>query len=98
MLDREDPVTEAFYSQDGTRLVLRDESFGNRDIYGIRPGMDSVAVPLVATEFLEVSPALSPNGRWLAYVSNDTGRLEIYVSPFPDAGSGLVQVSTDWGV
>ena len=98
VLDREDPVPEAFYSPDGTWLVLRDESFGNRDIYGIRPGMDSVAVPLVATEFLEVSPALSPNGRWLAYVSNDTGRLEIYVSPFPDAGSGLVQVSTDGGV
>ena len=34
----------------------------------------------------------------MAYVSNNTGREEVYVRPFPDAGSGLVQVSTDGGL
>ncbi len=54
-------------------------------------------VELVATDFSAHSPALSPNGRWLAYVSNESVRQEIYVRPFPDAGSALVQVSTDGG-
>ncbi len=55
-------------------------------------------VPLEVTEFQESSISLSPDGRWLAFVSNNTGRDEVYVRPFPDAGSGLVQVSTDGGV
>ena len=74
VLDRDDLVPEAFYSPDGTWLVFREVSSGNRNIHGIRHGVDSVAVPLAATEFDETSPALSPDGRWLAYFSNDTGR------------------------
>ena len=79
-------------------MVLRVGAFQAGDIYAIRPGVDSVAVPLEVTEFQELSISLSPNDRWLAYVSNNTGRDEVYVRPFPpDAGSGLVQVSTDGG-
>jgi len=60
--------------------------------------VDSVAVPLVATaEFSEFSPAISPDGRWLAYASTRSGRAEVYVVPFPDVGSGMVQVSADGG-
>ena len=70
---------------------------GPSDIFAIRPGVDSIAVPLAATEFGESSPALSPDDRWLAYVSNGTGRNEVYVRPFPEAASGPVQVSTDGG-
>ena len=80
-------------------MVFREGAFQAGDIYAIRPGVDSVAVPLEVTEFQEVSISLSPNDRWLAYVSNNTGRDEVYVRPFPpDAGSGLVQVSTDGGL
>ena len=50
------------------------------------------------TEFGARSPTLSPDGRWLAYVSNEAGREEIYVRPFPDADSGRWLVSTDGGV
>jgi Tol biopolymer transport system component len=49
------------------------------------------------TEFAEGSISLSPDGRWLAYVSNRSGRDEVYVSPFPDAGGSLQQVSADGG-
>ena len=59
--------------------------------------MDSAAVPLHVTEFAERSISLSPDGRWLAYVSNRSGRDEVYVSPFPDASASLQQVSTDGG-
>ena len=55
-------------------------------------------VKYTITEFMEYSPALSPNGQWLAYVSNRSGRDEVYVVPFPDAGASLQQVSTDGGV
>ena len=59
--------------------------------------MDSAAVPLQVTEFAERSISLSPDGRWLAYVSTRSGRNEVYVRPFPDAGASLQQVSTDGG-
>ena len=98
VLDRDGSIWEALYSSDGTWLVFRVGAFQAGDIYAIRPGVDSVAVPLEVTEFQELSISLSPNDRWLAYVSNNTGRDEVYVRPFPpDAGSGLVQVSTDGG-
>jgi len=100
VLDRESDVYEGFYSPDGTWLVFREGNAGIvRDIYAIRPGVDSAAVALTATEFNEYSPALSPNGRWLAYVSNESGRDEVYVIPFPEGrlGGGLVQVSADGG-
>jgi hypothetical protein len=41
----------------------------------------------------ERSPVLSPNGRWLAYVSNETGEDEIWVRPFPDVDAGSRRVS-----
>lgn len=43
------------------------------------------------------SPDLSPDGRWVAYESNESGRLEVYVGPFPRAGDGRWRVSTDGG-
>jgi Tol biopolymer transport system component len=53
--------------------------------------------PLVQTPFSERSPAFSPDGRWLAYVTNESGRDEVYVQAFPGPG-GRSQVSTDGGV
>jgi Tol biopolymer transport system component len=65
---------------------------------GFRPDVDTEVTPLVATEFGEQDPALSPDGRWLAYSSNETGQWEVYVRPFPDVGSSRVRVSTDGGI
>ncbi len=59
--------------------------------------VDSVPVPLVATEFRETSPAVSPDGRWLAYASNESGRGEVHVRPFPNTNDGKWLVSTDGG-
>ena len=52
---------------------------------------------LLQTEFNESFPEISPNGRWLAYESNTSGRSEIYVRPFPDVEGGRWQVSTSGG-
>ena len=46
------------------------------------------------TSFNEGTPAVSPDGRWLAYVSNETGRAELYVQPHPGPGS-KTRISTD---
>jgi serine/threonine-protein kinase len=70
---------------------------GGGDILGTRPSPDTSEVALVATEFFETSAAVSPNGKWLAYVSNQTGPLEIHVRPFPNTADGQWQVTTGGG-
>ena len=52
---------------------------------------------LLDAEFFEIEPALSPNGRWLAYVSLETGPPLIYVQPFPNIDDGLWNVSLGFG-
>lgn len=41
--------------------------------------------PVVSTNFLDVTPSFSPDGKWLAYANNETGRLEVISSHFPAA-------------
>jgi serine/threonine-protein kinase len=53
--------------------------------------------PLLQTSFDEHEGAISPDGRWIAYESNSSGRPEIYVRPFPAIASGHSQVSTAGG-
>jgi len=55
------------------------------------------AVPVVQGPFFELRPSFSPDARWLAYQSNESGRPEIYVQPFPGPG-GKWQVSSAGGV
>jgi len=92
-------VFGARWSPDGKWLIYQTGSneFGSGDILGIRPGIDTAPVRLVATKFTEVAPTLSPDGRWLAYTSNESGRYEIYVVPFPNTGAAKWAVSTRGG-
>jgi hypothetical protein len=53
---------------------------------------------LVDGPFAELRPRLSPDGRWIAYQSDETGRFEVYVRPFPRTTSARWQVSTAGGV
>jgi Tol biopolymer transport system component len=94
--DRE--VEEGELSPDGEWVVYRlGGTTTNRDIYALRPGIDSVGTPLVATAANERAMALSPDGLWIAYVSDDTGRDEVFVSPFPNVADGRWQVSSGGG-
>jgi DNA-binding SARP family transcriptional activator/dipeptidyl aminopeptidase/acylaminoacyl peptidase len=77
--------------------VTDDEGPSGGDIVGIRPGIDKVPVPFVATKFHDLSPAFSPDGRNLAYSSDETGRDEIYVVPFPNTSSAKWAISTRGG-
>jgi Tol biopolymer transport system component len=58
---------------------------------------DHKSIPLVQTPFNEADGAVSPDGRWLAYESNETGRWEVYVTTFPPSGTKL-SVTTERGV
>jgi serine/threonine-protein kinase len=70
----------------------------NGDIVWFPLGADrSKVVPLVQTMAIEYNPDVSPNGRFLAYQSNESGREEIYVRPFPGVNDGRWQVSTGGG-
>jgi Tol biopolymer transport system component/tRNA A-37 threonylcarbamoyl transferase component Bud32 len=85
-------------SHDGRWVLVRRAATeaGNGDIYGFKLG-DSVLTPLLTTQAKEVSPAISPDGRWLAYESDESSTSEVYVRPFPDVGSGRWQVSLNGG-
>jgi dipeptidyl aminopeptidase/acylaminoacyl peptidase len=67
------------------------------DIFVLDPSDEGGPRTLLATDFNEDRPALSPDGRWIAYESDETGKREVYVRPYPDVDSGKWQVSTDGG-
>jgi serine/threonine-protein kinase len=85
-------------THDGRWLLVRSAPPppASPDILGLRVG-DSVPVPLVATAATELFPAVSPDGRWLAYSSDESGTFEIYVRPFPETAGAKWQVSTAGG-
>ena len=89
------PVQEAHWSRDGQWLVFRTLP---NDIMARRTSGDTSAITLLGSSYDELMPALSPDSRWLAYASNESGRLEVYVRPFPDVQSARWQVSTAGGV
>jgi Tol biopolymer transport system component len=84
------------WSRDGKLLafVELNPSTG-RDIWVLKMG-DRKAQPFLHTPFDETSPQFFPDGRWLAYTSNESGRYEIYVQPYPGPG-GKWQISTEGG-
>lgn len=92
---------EGAVSPDGQWYVLRSgatsASAGGRDLLVLRIGVDSAPRPLLATPYDEHSFALSPDGSWIAYVSDETGRPEVFLRRFPDIGSGKRPVSYQGG-
>ncbi|MGH9221970.1 MAG: protein kinase domain-containing protein, partial [Vicinamibacterales bacterium] len=85
------------FSSDGSRLLLTTGPVTS-DILIATPGASTPTQPLLHSSFNEAGPAISPDGRWLAYQSNESGRAEVYVRPFPDVEKARAQVSTEGGV
>jgi dipeptidyl aminopeptidase/acylaminoacyl peptidase len=92
----------ASWTPDGKALayaetaVEQSETHTGWDIWLLRPGSDAPRTVLVRTPFKDDQPAFSPDGGALAYVSDETGQLEVYIRTFPDT-SRRVRVSTDGG-
>ncbi len=70
---------------------------GTSDIWLLPMDGSGPARPWFESPAREGSAAISPDGRWVAYVSDETGRDEIYVRPFPEGGSKL-KISQDGGI
>jgi len=88
-------------SPDGVRLVFTvsaQTAVAERDILVATLGSPIEIRPLIKTALGESSPRISPDGRWIAYASDESGRTEVYVRPFPEVDQGRWQVSTDGGV
>jgi serine/threonine protein kinase len=94
------------WSPDGRFLLYTTENVPKTgvDLWVLPLEGDRKAVPLLRTDFNEGLGDFSPDGRWVAYVSNESGRNEIYVRPFvasgasgPSLGEGKWQVSKDGG-
>ena len=93
-------VNMPVWTPDGNWLIYNTDPSDpdSGDIVGVRRGVDSAPVRIVATNFREVEPAVSPDGHWLAYVSNETGRYEVYVAPFPNTRAARWPVSALGGI
>ncbi len=91
---------EATYSPDRTWLLLRSYDSTNvarRHIYARRTSGDTTLRELVVSTGDDGTPAVSPDGRWLAYASNETGRNEVYVRPFPNTADAKYRASVNGG-
>ena len=84
------------WSADGGTIIMTTFPSGSPDLWALPLDGRSPAHAVVATRFAELNGCLSPNGRWLAYASSESGRMEVYVRAFPGPG-GRWQVSTDGG-
>jgi serine/threonine-protein kinase len=83
------------WSPDGEHLAFDERKpSAERDIWVLKKGGDPA--PFLMTPFDESVPAFSPDGKWLAYVSDESGRSEVYVQPFPGPGAKW-PISTDGG-
>jgi hypothetical protein len=89
------------FSPDDAELAYHEiDPVTLQDIWVIRlpgpGGVRSPARPFLKTNYSESTPRFSPDGRWIAYESNETGRYEIYLRSYPD-GETVRQVSTEGG-
>ena len=75
------------WSRDGRYLLVDRGNIGASDIWAFPIADPAKAFPLVQTPFLEHSGQFSPDGKWVAYVSQHTGRDEVYVTSFPSGGT-----------
>jgi serine/threonine protein kinase/Tol biopolymer transport system component len=86
-------ITPSDWSQDGRFLIY----LKSRDIWVLPLSGEARPYPLMETQSAETDPRLSPDGRWVAFVSDETGRVEVYVTRFDHPGEKW-RISTEGGL
>jgi len=84
------------WSPDGKRMVFDYGSAPAFNIGVLTMGIDEAWEPLLQSETNESAPSLSPDGKWIAYSSDQTGQCEVYIQRFPDLGDRR-PISTNGG-
>ncbi len=91
------PTGPLAFTPDGSTLITSPTGGNGSFDIGLLPmNEERVEQPFIATPFNEGFVALSPDGRWMAYCSDETGRMEVYVRAFPEGGAKIL-VSLDGG-
>jgi Tol biopolymer transport system component len=97
VLDSPTPAYPYSVRSDGSSLLYVDAATGAFDIFALPLSGDRKPKALVGTPFHDDGPQFSPDGRFFAYFSYETGRSEVYVQPFPPNGTRW-PISTDTGI
>jgi serine/threonine-protein kinase len=85
-------------SPDGRQLIFREQtSESGQDLRMLALDKERRTLPLVQARFNERNGEIAPDGTLIAYESNESGRFEVYVTPFPKTESGRSQISTAGG-
>jgi serine/threonine-protein kinase len=95
------PMRAVTFAPDGRNAVLTTNASvaGNSsrtavtELWRLPLDGDRKATPMVQSGFQERNAAVSPDGNWIAYASNATGRYQIYLRPFPGPRGGAIQIS-----
>ena len=83
-------TTPSDWSADGRFLAYTQRtSSTTSDVWVLPLSGDRKAFPLLQTGFVEASGAFSPDGRWIAYTTNEAGQPNVYVQPFPGAAGNI---------
>ncbi len=75
------------WSRDGRYLLMNHGTIGETDVWVVPLADPDKASPFLASKVAEASAQFSPDGRWVAYRSPESGKNEIYVTPFPTGGA-----------
>ena len=97
LLDHARLITEVLSTLDTNRWIVRVGTPGTRDIMLWQRGSSELKPLIADPKASEGEVSLSSDGRWLAYVSDESGRPEVYVRPFPNVDAGKWQISRNGG-
>jgi eukaryotic-like serine/threonine-protein kinase len=100
LLGRPTPLDEIQFEKTGRYMVFRSEGAGQgtRHLLLVERGVDTVPKKFISEKYDTYAVVVSPDGRWIAYVSEESGAKEVYVRPFPNVDAAKFAISVNGGM